>query len=85
MKNTFRNSSIFEEKKFSSINFRELVIHYITLVCNSCYRMGMVNYSNTISQFLFCLFGFITRRIELDKTIKIYIAFYYLNDAIGPF
>ena len=49
----------------------------------------MVNYSNTIGQFFFffffCLFGFITRRIELDKTIKIYIAFYYLSDAIGPF
>ena len=29
-------------------------------------------------------FGFITM-IELDKTIKIYIAFYYLSDAIGPF
>ena len=47
--------------------------------------MGMVNYSDTIGQFLFCLFGFITRRIELDKTIKIYIAFYYLSDAIGHF
>ena len=47
--------------------------------------MGMVNYSDTIGQFLFCLFGFITWRIELNKTIKIYIAFYYLSDAIGPF
>ena len=55
------------------------------LVCNPCYRTGMVNYSNTIGQFLFCLFEFITRRIELDKTIKMYIAFYYLSDAIGPF
>ena len=47
--------------------------------------MGKINYSDTIGQFLFCLFGFITRRIELDKTIKIYIAFYYLSDAIGHF
>ena len=47
--------------------------------------MGMVNYSDTIGQFLFCLFGFITRRIELDKTIKKYIVFYYLSDAIGHF
>ena len=46
---------------------------------------GNVNYRDTIGQFLFCLFGFITRTIELDKTIKIYIAFYYLSDAIGPF
>ena len=46
----------------------------------------MVNYSNTIGQiFFFCLLGFITRRIELDKTIKIYIAFYYLSVAIGHF
>ena len=45
----------------------------------------MVNYSDTIGQSHFYLFGFITRRIELDKTIKIYIAFYYLSDAIGHF
>ena len=45
----------------------------------------MVNYSDAIGQFIFCLFGFIRRRIELDKTIKIYIAFYYLRDVIGPF
>ena len=42
-------------------------------------------HKNAIGQFPFCLFGFITRRIELNKTIKIYIAFYYLSDAIGPF
>ena len=43
----------------------------------------MVNCSNDVGQFFF--FGFITLRIELDKTMKNNIAFYYLSDAIGLF
>ena len=40
----------------------------------------MVNCSEAIGPFIY-LFEFITRRIELNKTMKKNIAFYYLSDA----
>ena len=44
----------------------------------------MVNCSEAIGPFIY-LFEFITRRIELNKTMKKNIAFYYLSDAIDLF
>ena len=44
----------------------------------------MVNCSEAIGPFIY-LFEFITRRIELNKTMKKNLAFYYLSDAIGLF